>query len=239
MPINCDPKALDQAAACFNGILPGDRDTVIIYLLNQLLGSGLTPKQLMQAAACFDGIPHGMRDAVMTYLLCQIANGPGVGFQDALLRLTPPMTDGFGGSGFTMTVNAAANPFSGTVIQYLGTILNSVLTVANAANLVTLDFPNLKTINSSAAANISITTNPSLTTINLPKFVPTNGKTFSWGPAPINAASVNGFLARCVANPAYVSGTILFANAGVSAPTGQGLVDKVTLQGRGVAVNTN
>lgn len=213
---------------------------VITYLLNQLLGTGLTPQQLMQEAACFDKcIPPGMQEEIQTWLLCQIANGPGVGFQDALLRLTPAMTNGLGGSGITLALNSSSGPFTGTGFQYLGTLLANTfsVTAAGAPNVVTIDFPNLVTILSGAFSMNVVA--PSLTTINLPVFVPTPAKTFTWGPAPINAASVNNFLARCVANAAFTAGTINFANVGVSAPTGQGLVDKVTLQGRGVSVNTN
>ena len=43
-------------------------------------------------------------------------------------------------------------------------------------------------------------------------------------------------LARCVANPAYVTGSIVLGGA---APTGQGVTDKATLIGRGVSVLTN
>ena len=79
--ISCEPNDLIQAAACFRCIPNGEQEEVIIYLLNEILGTGLTPQQLMDATnppnnhcACMRTIPKGMRDEVITYLLCQIAN---------------------------------------------------------------------------------------------------------------------------------------------------------------------
>ena len=52
----------------------GMQNEVIIYLLNQILGTSLTPQQLMDAANCMKCIPTGMQTEVQTYLLCQIVN---------------------------------------------------------------------------------------------------------------------------------------------------------------------
>jgi hypothetical protein len=48
------------------------QNEVIIYLLNQILGTGLTPEQLMDAAKCYKCIPPGSQLEVQTYLLCAI-----------------------------------------------------------------------------------------------------------------------------------------------------------------------
>jgi len=74
MAVNCDPNALVQAASCMSCIPSGKQQEVITYLLNQILGTGLTPQQLMDASLCYHCIPAGMQDEVITYLLCQIVN---------------------------------------------------------------------------------------------------------------------------------------------------------------------
>lgn len=66
-----------QSSAPFHRIPDGMNSEVIIYLLNQILGKGLTPQQLMDEAKCFKCIPKGMQDEVITYLLCAIASGAG------------------------------------------------------------------------------------------------------------------------------------------------------------------
>ena len=77
MPIACDSNSLVQAAACYKCIPAGQQPEVIIYLLNQILGTGLTVQQLTTNAAFFRCIPSGMQAEVQTYLLCQIANKVG------------------------------------------------------------------------------------------------------------------------------------------------------------------
>jgi hypothetical protein len=74
MAIDCDPNALLEASKCMKCIPNGMQPEVIIYLLNQILGTGLTPQQLMDAAKCYRCIPNGMQPEVQTYLLCQIVN---------------------------------------------------------------------------------------------------------------------------------------------------------------------
>jgi hypothetical protein len=72
--INCDPNALQQAAACYKCVPAGAQNEVIIYLLQQIAGNTQTPDQLMQSATCLRCVPQGMLQEVMVYLLCQIVN---------------------------------------------------------------------------------------------------------------------------------------------------------------------
>lgn len=74
MALDCSPDALVKASNCFKCIPTGQQPEVMIYLLNQILGTGLTPQQLMDNAVCFRCIPKGMQEEVQTYLLCQIAS---------------------------------------------------------------------------------------------------------------------------------------------------------------------
>lgn len=77
MAVNCDPNALEDAAKCMKCIPAGMQPEVVIYLLNQIMGAGLTPDQLMTNSACYKCIPKGMQPEVQTYLLCQIATALG------------------------------------------------------------------------------------------------------------------------------------------------------------------
>jgi hypothetical protein len=81
--------------------------------------------------------------------------------------------------------------------------------------------------------------NPALTSISFPVVVPPNGCTVDIHNCALPAASVNHVLARCVANAAFVSGVVNVSGGTNAAPTGQGILDKATLIGRGVTVNTN
>jgi hypothetical protein len=77
MPVSCLPNDLLDAARCYRCVPVGEQGAVIIYLLNQILGTGLTTQQLMDNSVCFKCIPSGMQADVQTYLLCQIANSVG------------------------------------------------------------------------------------------------------------------------------------------------------------------
>jgi hypothetical protein len=77
MAVNCDPNALEQAAACYKCIPTGTQREVMIFLLNQILGTGLTVQQLLNGAKCYKCIPTGQQDEVISFLLCQIANKVG------------------------------------------------------------------------------------------------------------------------------------------------------------------
>lgn len=100
---------------------------------------------------------------------------------------------------------------------------------------VTLNLPSLVSIAGVFAPNFNL----SLTTVNVPKFVPFNGQQISFINCNLNAASINQILAHCVANAAYVTGLVALDAGTNAAPTGQGVADKATLIGRGVTVQTN
>lgn len=103
------------------------------------------------------------------------------------------------------------------------------------ASLTSIDLPLLVSV----GGTNEIYSNPALTTINVPSLVPANGETIRWTGNALSASTVNAILARCVANSAYVSGSVDVSGGTNAAPTGQGIVDKATLIGRGVTVNTN
>lgn len=71
------PKGLSAGAACFQGIPPGYRDAVIIYLLAQLAGSTMTPAQLSSAARCYQFGDRKTAEGIIIYLLGTIATAAG------------------------------------------------------------------------------------------------------------------------------------------------------------------
>lgn len=128
-----------------------------------------------------------------------------------------------------------------------------VLTSISAPNLLTVDGNGFSISGNQALTSVTLTSFihgavgravsiqqcPLLTSLSLPALVPVNGATHNFVGNGLDAASVNGLLARFVANAAYVSGTIGLNGGTNSAPTGQGIADVATLTGRGVLVNTN
>lgn len=86
---------------------------------------------------------------------------------------------------------------------------------------------------------LSISGNTQLVSLSLPVWSPWNGSDNIFVGQKLNASSVNGILARGVANAGFVSGSIVINQGTNAAPSGQGIVDKATLIGRGVTVTTN
>jgi len=78
-----------------------------------------------------------------------------------------------------------------------------------------------------------------LTNWQVPGWVIPNNQVINIQNASLTAASVNSILARAVAPPTMTGGTINLNLGASSAPTGQGVIDKATLIGNGVTVNTN
>jgi hypothetical protein len=107
--------------------------------------------------------------------------------------------------------------------------------ITSNASLVSFSVPSLVSLTGGCAVD----SNPSLTSIDLSSWVPDDFSTYSFFANALSAATVNHILARCVANPAYANGQITLDGGTNSAPTGQGIADKATLQGRGVTVVTN
>lgn len=98
--------------------------------------------------------------------------------------------------------------------------------------LVSISLPSLVTADNSGFGGFNVRTCPSLTTIDVPLYFPENGDTFDGRDCALNASTVNLILARHVANPAYVSGGINLSGGTNAAPSGQGIADKATLNGR-------
>lgn len=89
-----------------------------------------------------------------------------------------------------------------------------------------------------ATTNFQIYNNTSLVSLSLPSFVPTLDTVYNFSNNALDAASINGLLARFVASASFVAGTIHMEGGGNVAPTGQGILDLAELIGRGVSVST-
>ncbi len=131
----------------------------------------------------------------------------------------------------------------------------SDLDFGNCTALTTLELPLLQVMGSGSLKAVSCSSLTSLITTSLvtvaenidfegcnilsnvsfPNLLPTNGKLIRLN-IPLTEASVDGMLARGVANPAYVSGTMAL---GGSPPSAAGITNKNILLGRGVSVSTS
>jgi hypothetical protein len=129
---------------------------------------------------------------------------------------------------FSLTGATALTAFSA---PKLATVTGN-LTLTGNTSLVTLSLPALATV----TGNFVASGNTALTTVSLPAYLPTNGCTIDASGCALTAASVNAILARCVANTAFVTGTVTLNGGTNAAPTGQGATDVTTLIERGVSV---
>lgn len=104
-----------------------------------------------------------------------------------------------------------------------------------ATSLTALALPSLTTVGNGFTANAT----PTLISFSAPNWLPTDGTTINFSGDALSQVSVNHILARCVANAAFVSGTVDLSGGTNAAPSGQGAADVITLTGRGVTVTTN
>lgn len=117
-------------------------------------------------------------------------------------------------------------------------LLQSVLApidFTNALVLTSVSFPSLTTVGDA----IFFTGSANLVTVSIPVALFADiGIAIDFNACLLNAASVNGILARGVAS-ATTTDDYELNTPGNAAPTGQGLLDKATLIGLGNTVNTN
>lgn len=133
------------------------------------------------------------------------------------------------------TLNILGNPaLTGFNLKKLVTVASTFLISYNDA-IYEIALPALTTVGN----NLDITNNYYLRKLSIPLFLPTNGKRVSCLNCGLNEASVDHVLARCIAEPSYVSGIVML-NGGTNAiPGAQGQIDKADLIARGVTVTTN
>jgi hypothetical protein len=107
--------------------------------------------------------------------------------------------------------------------------------IVSCNSITTVSLPQLVTCSGDFATQNC----PLLTSVSAPNLQVVNGASVACNECALDAASVNGILARLVANTGYVSGAVDFSGGTNAAPTGQGLLDVATLISRGVSVNVN
>lgn len=134
----------------------------------------------------------------------------------------------------TIISNATLAAISLPSLVSVGAVASGFLLTGNTL-LASLSLPSLVT--SSFALNASGLAN--LTTVVLTSYLPSNTRAQNFGGCALTQASVDHILARCVANAAYVSGTVTLNGGTNATPSAQGLLDKATLIGRGCTVTTN
>lgn len=74
MALTCTPDSLADASECYKKIPPGDREAVMIYLLQQIASNTETTAELVAHSICYaEQIDKQLQPAVIVYLLCAIA----------------------------------------------------------------------------------------------------------------------------------------------------------------------
>lgn len=121
--------------------------------------------------------------------------------------------------------------FSAPKLQTVG----SAILCSDWTKLTSVSFPSLVSVGN----EFRFKDGPLLTSLSIPVFVPYSGQTLNFSGLALDDTSVNHVLARCVANPSYNSGLVNLSGGTSAAPTGQGIVDAATLDGRGVSVAVN
>lgn len=133
------------------------------------------------------------------------------------------------------TLNILGNPLlMGMNLQKLATVASTFL-VSYCDAIYELSFPALTTV----LNNLDITNNYYLRKLSIPLFLPVNGKRVSCQNCGLNTTSVDHVLARCVAEPAFVTGQVVLTGGTNAVPGEQGQLDKAALIARGVSVTTN
>lgn len=138
-----------------------------------------------------------------------------------------------GSAGFNFAGNVALTSLSAPLLETVSTSLN----ISGCTALVNLSLPSL--ITAAGANGINASGCTLLANVSLPAYVPTNGRPQTFNACALTEVSVDHILARCVANAGYVSGTINLSGGTSAPPSATGLLDKATLQARGVTVLTN
>lgn len=189
----------------------------------------------------------------------EVGYGADIEFQTSLVSFIAPDLVLLDDSHFIFGSNSALTGFSFPVLVTMDNFAdiqwfsNSVLTSVSLPVLTTIDnssflsgsspamisfsLPALITVDNSGA--ITVSNSPALTSVSLGSATFGNGTVLDFSANALTDVSVNHVLARAVANLAYVSGSINLSGGTNAAPTGQGIVDKATLIGRGVTVTTN
>jgi len=123
-----------------------------------------------------------------------------------------------------------------TALTTVGTLASAFCNFQLACPALTsIALPSLVTVRGGLAFNGST----NLVSVTLPVYLPSNGMDQNFLACALNQTTVDLILARCVANAAYVSGTVTLNGGTNSTPSAAGLADKATLVGRGCVVTNN
>lgn len=152
---------------------------------------------------------------------------------DALTSLGVPNLLTMAGS-LTCSSNPIITSFSFPVLTKAG----FTVTFASNSLLRSVSMPAFVT-GGTGSIGFSMANCPVLTDVTLTNYLPTNARNQNFSGCALTQASVDHVLSRMVANPAYVSGSVLLNGGTNAAPGTQGNIDKATLTARGVTVVTN
>lgn len=168
-------------------------------------------------------------------------NGPLVGLtrfdaNPVLKYIHLPALESFGNEGLSAQNNPSLTSIVLTSLVNGGT---DNFNISGDVTLTTVSLPAMITCATGLFQSINAAGCTLLANVSFPNYLPTNGRNITFTGCALSQASVDHILARAVANPAYVSGTINTTGGTSATPGAQGILDKATLQARGVTVLTN
>ena len=262
------PTTLANAAACycFNDDI---FKKVIVYLLDQInSGGGGGSVQDMQVAWTPTNLKLGEEmgffaftaspaiPGITSLIFNQSSNLEGFDIEgnNSLTSISfPNLTQMIGGGYIQLTGLTALTSVSFPLLINSGNV-NSVKLFGNTS-LPSVSLPSLTTclgvdahgntsmtsLSMPVMTNGQITANgcPLLTSLVLSSWTPAGGISLLCSGCAFPAATVNAILHRCVGGTQGLGDIVDVSGGTSSTPTGQGIADKATLQGRGVTVNTN
>jgi hypothetical protein len=180
MAVDCDPKALAQAASCMQACVnAGMSDAVKIYLLATIAGVDPDPAALMQAAGCIQScIPTGAMPAVQATLLCAIANAGGNG-GEAMLTGEPSDELLFSQLGIDAAF-LGTNLVGVTAIVFRVVNFGGYFNLDDCEELLTVSFPNMLTFGAGFDSGIEIESCALLTSFSAPLLTTLNCASFAF-----------------------------------------------------------
>lgn len=189
----------------------------------------------------YDNIPGLVGVTDIVFKMTNIRGTIDLEFTDDLVSVSFPnlvsVGDGTAPTYIWLAVGTAFTSFSAPLLTTINPSSGPAFKIGVMSLLTTLSLPSVVTMTGEVAA----LANPLLANVSFPLWIPTPGKNVLFSDNALTAASVNHLLARCVASPTWGNAgeNLDLQGAGNAAPTGQGILDKATLIGRGANVSTN
>lgn len=202
----------------------------LAQLVSQVAGSGGSPGDLV-----FSGFTNGLgyldiegSAGVKTITITNTTEITYGAYCSDLPNLTSYVADSVVSISQSLFFASGCTRLANISFASLASVTSSIF--IDGAAISTLSFPQL------VSTGNFIMRHMTLDTIDLPLWFPANGTTIEFVDCGLTEAMVDARLANAVASAGFVSGALDLSGASNAAPSAAGLLDKATLEGRGVVV---